>query len=189
MGVAIFRSSMAERPTKLARLQSLRDRLPFVSQSALHAILKIAKDEELPDISSRCDLRDARDAVARVLTPYGELCQIVKLRGADGPEIPIQIQSPFAMLHHTCANSRPLTALMKWCIEKQQPTLGKPWNIVLYADEVTPGNQLAYKNSRKFWAIYWSVLEWGPQALADEDRRQIDSHTYALMRYGNKHHV
>ena len=172
---------MAERHTKLARLQSLRDRLPFISQSALHAILKIAKDERLPEISTRCDLRDARDAVARTVTPYGNICQTVNLRMSDGTEISVEIQNPFAMLHHSCSSSRQLSALIRRCVEEQQPSLAKPWNIVLYADEVTPGNQLAYKNSRKFWAIYWSMLELGPQALADEDTRQtehIDSHRH-----------
>ena len=171
------RSSMAERPEKLARLQSLRDRLPFISQSALHSILQIAKREELPDIGHRGELRHARDAIAHTMTPYGKICQTLPLRNLSGAEISVEFQNPFAMLHHSCSTSRALTSLMKRCVEKQPPSLARPWNIVLYADEVTPGNQLAYKNSRKFWAVYWSVLEWGPRALADEDAKQTGIHT------------
>ena len=177
---------MAERSTKLARLQGLRDRLPFVTQSALHAILKIARDEELPDISTRSELRDARDAIAQIGTPYGSICQTVKMRN----DIEVEIQNPFAMLHHSCSTSRPLTALIRRCAEKYPPSLARPCNIVLYVDEVTPGNQLAYKNSRKFWAIYWSVLEWGPSILCDEDKRQIDnidSHIHLSMVKNTKH--
>ena len=165
---------MAERHTKLARLQSLRDRLPFLSHSALHAILSIAKNEQLPEISSRRDLRQARDEISTILTPYGTICQTVNLRRSDGSDLAIDIQNPFAMLHHACSHSPQLSALIRRCVDKQQPSLAKPWNIVLYADEVTPGNQLAYLQGRKFWAIYWSVLEWGPLVLADEDMRRID---------------
>ena len=35
------------------------------------------------------------------------------------------------------------------------------WSLVLYCDEVSPGNQLAYKHERKAWAIYWSFAEFG----------------------------
>ena len=40
---------MAEEPApKRARLQGLRSKLPFVSQTALAALLRIAETEELP---------------------------------------------------------------------------------------------------------------------------------------------
>ena len=166
---------MSDRPAKLARLQGLRDRLPYVSQSALSAILKIAQHDELPDIHNRRALRDARDSKAQAATPYGPICQIVELLGEDGKQVPVEVQHPFAMLHHACLTSKPLSALMKRCIEKRPPSLAKPWSLVLYADEVTPGNQLAYKSHRKFWAVYWSVLEWGPQVLSDEDLKRTST--------------
>ena len=171
---------MAERPTKLARLQCLRDRLPYISQSALAAILKAARDEDLPE-GNRQDFREARDAVSHTSTPYGPICQVINIPVADGGDpMPIEVQHPIAMLYQSCLLSRPLSALIRRCVEQRPPTLARPWSLVLYADEVTPGNQLGYKNKRKFWAIYWSVLEWGPQALSDEDRRQ----TKNLMLHG-----
>ena len=42
-------------------------------------------------------------------------------------------------------------------------------NIVLYSDEVTPGNVMAINHRRKFHAIYWSFLELGPNALSREE--------------------
>ena len=162
---------MAERPAKLARLQSLRDRLPYISQSALAAVLKVAASEELPHVSGRSDFRHARNATASTSTPYGTLCSPIELpRKNGGPPINVEVQNPFAMLYHSCSVSRSLSGLIKRCIEKRPSTLSSPWSIILYTDEVTPGNQLGYKNQCKFWAIYWSVLEWGPQVLSDEDR-------------------
>ena len=44
-----------------------------------------------------------------------------------------------------------------------------PWSLILYADEILPGNQLAYKNKRKMWGIYWTILNLGSAALSDEE--------------------
>ena len=70
---------MADRPAKLARLQALRDRLPYISQSALAQVLHIAQNETLPT-STRRDLRDARNTVATAVTPYGKICQSIQLK-------------------------------------------------------------------------------------------------------------
>ena len=37
-----------------------------------------------------------------------------------------------------------------------------PWHIIIYADELTPGNVLRPDNRRKVSAIYWSFKEFGP---------------------------
>ena len=39
----------------------------------------------------------------------------------------------------------------------------------MYADEVTPGNQLNPDNNRKCWAFYISFLEFGAAVLSQED--------------------
>ena len=41
--------------------------------------------------------------------------------------------------------------------------------IVQYTDEVTPGRELISYNDKKIWVLYWSFLEFGPAALANED--------------------
>jgi hypothetical protein len=45
----------------------------------------------------------------------------------------------------------------------------KPWRLVLYSDEVVPGNQLSHDNKRKCWVVYFSWLELGMNALCCED--------------------
>ena len=163
---------MEGRPQKLARLQALRDRLPYISQSALAAVLKISQHEQLP-LADRKDIIHARDLISKTATPYGAITQIIKVPCASGgDDIQVEVQNPFAMLYHCCSTSNAMSALVKRVHEKKPGTLSTPWNMILYTDEITPGNQLGYKSQRKLWAIYWSVLEWGPEALSDEDRHQ-----------------
>lgn len=168
-------SAMADRPAKLARLNQLRCRVPFVSQSALSTILRLARDDELPAACTRQDVRDSRDTSVQTMTPYGPLHQRITVPG----DIDLEIQHPMAMLHHCCANSAALSKLVMNTAAARPPTLTNPWHIVIYADEILPGNQLAYKHNRKFWGVYWSILEFGAAALSDEDRGET----------GNKQHV
>ena len=45
--------------------------------------------------------------------------------------------------------------------------MDKPWNIVLYSDEV--GVSPLKVDTRKTEAVYWTFMELGVQALSDED--------------------
>lgn len=159
---------MAERPSKLARIQRLRDRLPHVSQSALASILAIAANEELPT-GSRKDIREGRNAAAQEGTPYGPLHQELQLKALDGTCLHKELQHPAAMLFRVCETSEAFRHLVAKAALVSPPSLANPWRIVLYMDEVLPGNQLAYSHERKMWAVYWSVLEFGSAALSDED--------------------
>ena len=44
-----------------------------------------------------------------------------------------------------------------------------PWNLILYADEVVPGNQMHYDNLRKEWVMYFSFKELGVLTLGMEE--------------------
>ena len=98
-------SAMADRPGKLARLQSLRSRLPYISQSALSQLLRLAAQEELPGTCQRLDVRQARDRTVATHTPYGALHQQVAVKDSDGNDLELEVQHPFAMFWHACASS------------------------------------------------------------------------------------
>ena len=160
---------MADRPAKLAKLQSLRSRLPYISQTALSSLLRVAAHEPLPIGSSRSDIRAARDTAVQHLTPYGPVHQHIEVTGKSDTPVKLEVQHPFAMLHKVCSVSNCMSNLVARVAEANPPSVASPWKLILYTDEVLPGNQLAYRNARKMWAIYWSILEFG-SALADEDR-------------------
>ena len=58
--------------------------------------------------------------------------------------------------------------MVRSLLQQRPNTPDTPWRLVLYSDEITPGNQVAHKNPRKTWAIYYSFLEFGP-LLGSED--------------------
>ena len=45
----------------------------------------------------------------------------------------------------------------------------RPWRLIVYCDEVVPGNALSHDNKRKFWILYFSFLELGPVTLQMEE--------------------
>lgn len=157
-----------DRPSKLARLQSLRSRLPFISQSGLSALLAAAKHEPLPELSSSRSIRRARDAGVAEVTPYGKLHQQFSIAAQEGPELPIEVQYPFAMLYHCTEHSHRLSQIIETAAAVTPNYAINPWSLVLYADEIMPGNQLSYKGARKVWGVYWTILEFGSDALSDE---------------------
>lgn len=156
---------MAEPPLKLARVQRLRARLPYISQSALAAILAEANtDDGLPEQISRRGIGRARDIAVQHVTPYGKLHQTINVPLANGEgTMPVEVQNPFSMLHYVC-NTCPWYAS---AIDNALASI-RPLTLVLYTDEILPGNQLGYKSARKMWGFYWTILELGSDAVSDE---------------------
>ncbi len=159
----------ADQRSKLEALTTLRQKLPYISQSALSAVLTELLRAPLPFAASRRDIRLARRDIARQMTPFGPLVQEVDVRRKDGAVFNMPIQHPWAMLHfaseHCCNLSR---IIEKTCISSPcTPTA--PWDLILYSDEITPGNQLKPDNSRKTWAVYYAFAQYGAEALQNED--------------------
>ena len=172
-------ATMESRSAKLARLEAVRSRVPHVSHSALAALLRVAAKEGLPDIKdvSRYHVVEARDRVAFMDTPCGPLRQHIDVGG-----VKVETQHPAAATCAFCGASRALSALMSETAGRLQPTPAEPWRILLYLDEISPGNQLAYKHRRKTWGIYWSILEFGAAALSDEGaHKYIHTHICVCM--------
>ena len=128
--------------------------------------MTIAQHEPLPELASRRAIRSARDDAVKLVTPYGALHQIAEFPGAR--PVKLEVQHPFAMLYHSCKSSASWSTLVKNLAASRPPTVLDPWHVILYCDEVLPGNQLVYKNARKLWAVYWSIREFGNAVLADE---------------------
>ena len=151
----------------LERLISLKAKLPFISQSALGAVLRLAKREELPDIASRDVVREARDRYVQLDTPYGPVHQHLDLGGG----IQAEVQHPMAMLYAVSMKSNAFAALLRRTISRFPCSPMSPWKLIIYTDEVTPGNQLAYAHARETWAWYWSFLGFA-QSISSENMWQ-----------------
>ena len=142
-------------------------RAKHVSQSAVAAILLDIKRHGLPSAFSRGSQYRSRRAGATEATPYGPVVTSVRLQLMDGGEAELHVQHPMAMLWLMCRQSKGFSKLVRWALAKHPSTAERPWRIVLYNDEV--GIVKLKRDSRKAEAVYWSFLEFGPTALADED--------------------
>jgi len=157
---------------ELRRINALRGRLPYCSQSALSAMLRIARDEPeaLPLATRRADIRAARDQeTTGRMTPYGPLHQTVSMRKSNGREIEVEFQHPLAMLYTLCLASPWFSNMVERTHDADPSSPARPWSLVYYNDEITMGNQLKKKNRRKCEAIYWAVLQFGMSVLSDEE--------------------
>ena len=162
-----------KRPAKLARLEQFRRDKPRCSVRAMHAIVSDIAKNGLPELQGRQNFREARDHVMKSETPYGSILQDITVVDKTDTKQTIPIADPFASLWYfvkECSkHNTGFNRILKQKLLEQPPTIDKPWSIIMYSDEVTPGNVLAVMNNRKFHAIYWSFMELGSAALARED--------------------
>ena len=160
-----------ERAGKLRKLERFRRRLPYVSAAALAAILIAVKQHGIPDGgTNRNTYREARNFQAcHADTPYGPIMQHVTMMAVDDIPKRIPVAHPFAMLYTAVKDCDPFATFLLDRLRSKPATPENPWRLVLYTDEVTPGNPLATRNDRKFQAMYWSFLELGVQALSREE--------------------
>ena len=69
---------------KQRRLEAMRRRVPYVSQSALSAILIDVRDNGMPAVMNRYDMRKGRDALLLENTRYGKILRTLQLNAVDG---------------------------------------------------------------------------------------------------------
>lgn len=162
----MHRYSGMERALKIQRVAKLRGELPYISHSAFVAICNAAREEPLPECDRR-DVRSVRDSIMNQMTPYGPLKRHISVPLVSGAVRQFATVCPFAMLW-VGAQTLHFRALLNAVITRRPSTPDKPWHIVLYSDEVTPGNNLKASNHKKLQGVYWSILEF-EEALCKED--------------------
>ena len=135
-----------------------------VSQRALSHICKDIKLNGMVEATSTRTILRNRQALVNRDTPFGKLIQERSLVTKKGGAISIPFLHPAAMLWACCQDCNEFKMFFSSVLEGQ-PRL----KMVQYTDEVTPGRELLAYNSKKFWAFYWSFLDFGPTALANEN--------------------
>ena len=105
----------------------------------------------------RGDLGAAQQQHAHVMTPYG---RIVQRMHCPIPEYPNwEIIHPLALLHYLSGLSAAFGDVMADTVANHRVL-----HLVLYMDEVCPGNPHRPEKSRTLQCIYWAFTEW-PQYL------------------------
>ena len=161
---------MDDRAAKLRRLNCFRRRLPHCSANALAAILNDIKANGMPEGgTSRRGFKDARNLQNATHTPFGKILQTISVIDKDDAEQQLTIAHPIALLWVASSECSSFSMFFLAKLKETPPSIDKPWRLVAYTDEVTPGNPLQQKNNRKFQAFYWSFLEFGVSALSREE--------------------
>ena len=140
-----------------------------LTQRALVQVLKeLGSWEELPTASRR-KLKRARAAetASRSTSAFGNVMQDFTFRRENGEEAQIPVLHPAATLTYVRQRSSAYSAdFLAGRLAQHPSSAHRPWRLILYSDEVSPGNQLKHHNARKTQTIYCSWFELGPQALS-----------------------
>ena len=151
----------------------------YVSLSGLESILKDLKRDHDLDIqgTSRRTLKRARDVEVDIETPHGQVLTemtiqlLTKSSRTELQEKALPVLNLGAFLWHACQSLPQFAAFFQRRLGQHASTAESPWQICLYADEITPGNPLKASNTRKVWAFYLSLAELGAEARCQEDER------------------
>jgi hypothetical protein len=108
----------------------------------------------------RSRLRATLEHHSKAMTPYGRVVQRLSLPFPKDVLPTWDIAHPFALLYHMSTLSRRFGVLM----ENAMGGKCEPIPIVLYIDEVVPGNPMRHDKGRTLQAIYWIISAW-PQYI------------------------
>ena len=107
--------------------------------------------------STKRRLGNAKTRHANAATPYGSVVQAMEFPSWKLPRW--EYAHPLSLLHYLSAVSAEFGELMAHLVMPCQPL-----NLIIYIDEIVPGNPLRHDTGRKLQAIYWAIGEW-PQWL------------------------
>ena len=152
-------------PAKRKKLMSLRG-LNSGMLSRVMAIINSgdddAEDNNNGGVSALSLRREARSSVEHLC------CDIeLPLRGSDD-QMKWRVALPQQMIPHMLAECPAWADQFKRSWSMFPPSRSKPWRLLVYHDEVGPGNQKKTDNRRMTMAVYISFLEFG-SFLQDEN--------------------
>ena len=161
-------SSSASKKQKLEHLDAFRRGIPFVTCSALAAILIKVEHEGVPELHGR---KNMKQAVQEKITSMGGDCgallkQLTAVR-LDGGDLHFHVLNQPAMVQGLYKQEGYWQDYFNHKHTQDPSSLQSPWKGVLYADEVHPGNQLS-SSDRKIWCVYFSWLNLQQQGLSEE---------------------
>ena len=159
-------SSSAERPAKRqaideSTLRSLMTLRGATKTSLVTTLETLKRGGYLSEHLHRKQLRAASEHHSSANTPYGKVVQPLKL-GAAGLDV-LDVCHPSARLYHRCSISSAFADMMHRCATA---AAGVPMRLVIYVDELCPGNPNRPEKSRTMQCVYWAFADWPGWALS-----------------------
>ena len=137
-------------------------RRSFATQSAISELCRAVETDGLPEFYSRKAQSGAIKKFASQQTPYGPL-----MATFVGCGVTLAVQCPGPMMHYCAAHCSGFASLLAETVARHGSD--DPWDLIVYADGVSPEDTLSKNDKRKFWAIYWSFQQFGQEALGTEE--------------------
>ena len=129
-------------------MQALTD-AGWLTDAVLHRTQRVGIKRRLTTATSaHCD----------ALTPYGRVVQRMKMPFEILPYW--EFVHPMALIHYLCSISIHFFKVMDDCI-----SMGEPLQLIIYIDEIVPGNPLRPEKARTLQAIYWAFSNWPQHVL------------------------
>ena len=164
--LAMASSSTDSRPAKFARLESLRRKSPYVSQSALAGIIADIRDNGLPDNTSRASMQRATKFSLEQHDQYGPLLEKLQLPNSKGGSTTVYVTNVATYLAALYRSDSYRDLLLR-AYALHPCSYQKPWGLCIYSDEIVPGNVLG-PASRKHWGVYANFLQNSLEDLGNE---------------------
>lgn len=148
-------------------------RQKYVSQSALSAILEEVRQNGIPDASSRSTIKRHRDTkIAEMTNQFGEMLvelefECVDPKGKPLPNVKLPFIQPVVFLQHCVVHCPSFLKYFKDFLAGHGNSPNGPYELAVYADEVSPGNQLRHDAQRKCQIVYWTIKQ-GPAMGIDQ---------------------
>ena len=122
------------------------------------------KISQQPDVVEHVTRRNIQNTITDVLNAVSTTIQLP----LDGGGAPFEwtLAQVDKLLNHMCRES---TSYRERFAEAVSSARGAPLKLVLYADEITPGDALALRHDRKFWIFFFSFIEFGVAHLHNEE--------------------
>ena len=152
----------SERVQKAQKTMHLRHSLPHLSVSAFTGVIKAAGEIDFSELAASRSAYRRQRCLSLEPTPFGEvISKVVAIGQSPYPNREVHMVNPFVFLYTACRHGGGFYTMMRAQLAVNPSTAAKPWRLLLYSDEVHPGNQLAHTHARKIWCIYASFLEFG----------------------------
>ena len=147
-------------------------RASYLTQTALSKVVQEIKQRGLPKADSRHSIKRGRDKEIDVNTPYGKLLvfEELQLTPEKGKVSTFKFPfiNPLAYMYYVLGSCEAYATFFKGVLERHRCSVDNPWKLVLYADEISPGNVLKGQNHRKVQCCYYSLCEYGVGHLCCE---------------------
>lgn len=142
--------------------------MPYVSRSAFTAILSEIEKKGLPEITSKRGLQEIDEHNLNALDSYGPLFTTASAVETAGGEQPVLLVNFLSYLQGCFQTNGSFTELLLEAHARRPSSPEDPWRLIVYSDEVVPGNVIAHRQERKTWAVYVAFQELGQLVLQSE---------------------